>query len=148
MLVGSLPQHCLDSSLNHAIPISITNRGSGPVSFSLREAAGLPFKLHPWAFEIVPKQPVSEDPNSWGVLLEHYVPPNQEVWLGAGDSVELQAYASLWPLAGYTGTVRLQVRDTRGRLHYSEELSVCPAGSMPNDSSKPTPLRGAPSLKC
>lgn len=130
MLVSSIPEHCLDSSRNHAIPISITNLGSKPVSFSLFNGSNSPFKLHAWAFEIVPVQSMSDDLRNWETLLEHYVPPSQEVRLGAGDSVELQAYAGSWPLPGYPGRVKVQVRDTRGDLHQSQQLDVCPDGSL------------------
>lgn len=118
---------CLDVSHHDAIPLVITNRSPRRVAFLAAERSGPPYVLHPYAFSIDFAEPRSDNSLGVMVLLEHYVPPKDEVRLGPGDRTQVTAYASLAPLPDYTGRVRAKVTDTRGRQHLSHELAVCAA---------------------
>ncbi|QGW63753.1 hypothetical protein GOY17_01765 [Lysobacter soli] len=128
VLVEVSVQRCLDTLRNDEIPLVITNRSDRQVAFFSTGTSGPPYVLHPYAFAINFAEPRSDD--ELGVLLEHYIPPKNEVRLDPGDRAEVLAYASLWPLPGYTGRVRAEVTDTNGRPYVSEELAVCVSTAM------------------
>jgi len=137
------PGPCFDSSSHDAITISIINGSKGSVAFSASGSSGPPYNLHPWAFEVATADGMPTNPEQWGVILEHFAPPDHDVRLGPGDRAEFHAYTSLWPTSDYPGKVKLRVRDTRGQLHDSDPVPVCAPGSAPNNSFKPKPLRGS-----
>ena len=137
------PGPCFDSSHHDAIAISIVNGTSRSVSFSASGASGAPYNLHPSAFAVAAADATPPNSEHWGVILEHFVPPDHEVRLGPGDRAEFRAYTSLWPTSSYPEKVKLRVRDTHGGLHESAPVPVCAPGSTPNNSFKPKPLRGS-----
>ncbi len=138
--IASVPVSCVDASNSGGILVVLTNRGARAVAFWLSGASGTPYSLHPWAFEVTRN---ASGHDHWVVALEDYYRPKNELNLGSGDTAQLLAYTASGPLTGYIGTVTLNVRDTAGHVFHSESLKVCAARSVPNNSSKPTPLRGA-----
>ena len=116
---------CLDMSRNGAIPLVVTNRSPRRVAFHVAGVSGPPYVLHPYAFAIDFVEPKSYD--NVVAAIEHFYSPTNDVWLGAGDRAEVEAYASIWPRPGYTGMVRARITDTNGRHYRSRELAVCAA---------------------
>ena len=131
---------CLDASDPNGLHVALSNPGAGPVTVSLVSASGPPYTLHPWAAEAVGSAGATD---RWSVVLEDYARPAHELRIGPRDRAEVVVYTSSRPLPGYRGTVTLAVRDTSGHVFASQPMNVCAPGSVPNNSSKPTPLRGA-----
>ncbi|GAB2524034.1 hypothetical protein GCM10027188_28920 [Lysobacter humi (ex Lee et al. 2017)] len=121
------------------VRLQLFNGSEERVAFRTYGPAGPPFKLHPAAVQL--QRSATGEP--WQIILEHFVPASHEVSLGAGDEAGFVVQPSPWPSLYEPGLFRVEVRDTVGRPHYSKELGLCHPGSAPNNSSKPTPLRGA-----
>jgi len=118
--------------------VRIRNTSGARVSFHTYSTSP-PYKLYPGSVQLLAVP--SGEP--WQVVLEHFVPPTHEVSLGSGDQADFVYEPSVWPSGQESGLFKLQVRDTHARFHYSSQQGVCQPGSAPNNSFKPTPLRGA-----
>jgi hypothetical protein len=121
------------------VVLRIRNTSAARVAFHTYGSSGPPYKLYPGSVELL-AAPWGEP---WQVVLEHFVPATHEVALAPGDQANFTYEPSVWPSGQETGLFKLRLRDTQGRLHYSSEQRVCHSGSAPNNSFKPTPLRGA-----
>ena len=121
------------------IYVQLFNGSEERVAFRTYGSSGPPFELHPAAVQLQR----SETGEPWQVILEHFRPASHEVSLAPGDEAGFMVEPSPWPTVYEPGLLRVEIRDTVGRPHYSKELGVCHPGSAPNNSSKPTPLRGA-----
>jgi hypothetical protein len=69
--------------------------------------------------------------------------PTAHVSVGPGDSTQFLLYLGERTPVSAELRYRVQFEDESGQVHYSSPFSLCIPGSMPNNSSKPTPLRGA-----
>jgi hypothetical protein len=121
------------------VVLRIRNTSAARIAFPAYNSSGPPYKLYPGSVQLL-AAPLGEP---WQVVLEHFMPASHEVALGAGDQADFAYEPSVWPSGQETGLFKLRLRDTQGRFHYSSEQGVCHPGSAPNNSFKPTPLRGA-----
>lgn len=124
LLIEPKSNDCLDTRSNSAIPLMITNQSKGRLAFHLSDPSGPPYELHPHSFSVDFVSPMSTD--NVGVILGEVSPPQHEMRLDQGDQAEVHADALAWPSPGYTGLVRVQIKDTHGRQYVSRELAVCP----------------------
>ncbi|MEF3081099.1 hypothetical protein V3391_02565 [Luteimonas sp. SMYT11W] len=134
-----LDAHGCIAAASPDVLIRIRNTSNARVAFYTYGTSGPPYELHPGSVQLL--DAVSGEP--WQVVLEHFFPATTEVSFGSEDQADFTYEPSVWPSGQETGILKLQIRDTRGRFHYSSELGVCHPGSAPNNSFKPTPLRGA-----
>ncbi len=121
------------------VQLRICNTSDTRVSFHTYGQSGPPYKLYPGSVQLL----AGSSGEPWQVVLEHFLPATHEVALGPGDQTDFAYAPSAWPSGQEAGLFTLRVRDVQGRFHYSSQQGVCHPGSAPNNSFKPTPLRGA-----
>lgn len=110
-----------------AVPLRIRNSSGERIAFYSYGASDPPYELHPGAAQLL-SAPTMEP---WQVVLEHFAPATHQVALRPGDHADFVYEPSVWPSAQEPGIFRLQVQDTRGRLHYSPDKSMCHPGATP-----------------
>ena len=91
-----------------------------------------PYRLHPGEFQLLSQQPEGTFA-PWQVVLEHFQPATQTVWLSPGDAATFTVEPSAWPSAFQPTHFKLEVRDITSRPHHSKELSLCHSSSAPNN---------------
>ena len=121
--------------------LTVQNKGPGKLRISAQYESRPPFRMG-WPYYTVLSGTV--DPLAvYQQPTGHANLPIAHVSIGPGDSTQFLLYLGERTPVSAELRYRAQFEDESGRVHYSLPFSLCVPGSMPNNSSKPTPLRGA-----
>ena len=141
---SGLPCASLPDTLS--IELFIANRGNGTFRMYIDTLPGPPYKLSWLSYSVV-----SDSPSGVEIQWEHgaggHGPlPQNKLAIGPKDGTRV--FAKIYGAARMDKTVtyRIQVEDLQDQTYLSDPFPVCQLGSAgfpSNNSSKPTPLRGA-----
>ena len=131
--------------------LACVSQGMAVVRFKLRNTSGKPVTFYvtslkrPYSlFHLQVLEASSDTP--WhppSDVLERLMAPSHTITLRPGAIESFKARVDLWVQGVELRPFRLATADHSGRHYVSAPRTVCLPGSAPNNSSKPTPLRGA-----
>ena len=132
---------CAPLSDDDSFSLTVQNKGPGKLRISAQHESRPPFRMG-WPYYAVLSGRV-DPPAAYQQPTGHANLPIAHVSIGPGDSTQFLLYLGERTPVSAELRYRAQFEDESGQVHYSLPFSLCVPGSMPNNSSKPTPLRGA-----
>ena len=121
--------------------LTVRNSGPGKLRISAQFESRAPFRMGWPSYAVLSGK--ADPPAVFQPPTGHANLPTAHVSIGPGDTTHFLLYLDEFTPLSADRRYRVQFEDEDGQLHFSSPFSLCLPGSMPNNSSKPTPLRGA-----
>jgi len=126
---------------SRSVLLRVRNAGPGNLRIKAQSESGPPFRMG-WPYYAILSSE-RDPPAVYQSPAGHGSVPIATVSVGAGDETQFLLYLGERTPVSRELRYRVQFEDQSGQVHFSPAFSLCVPGSMPNNSSKPTPLRGA-----